>query len=56
MVAMQVLTGTRRENTLLEWDELLAKAEKRLAESEECYRRFGDEDSAAWVREDQGEG
>lgn len=50
---MQVLTGTRRENTLLEWNELLAKAEKRLAESEECYRRFGDEDSAAWVQEDR---
>ena len=50
---MQILTGNRFDNTMLEWNELLAKAEKRLADSRECLRRFGDEDSAAWVKEDE---
>ena len=50
---MQVLRGSRREIVMMEWNELLAKAEKRLAESEECYRRFGDEDSKQWIEEDK---
>ena len=50
---MQVLRGNRREIVMMEWNELLAKAEKRLAESEECYRRFGDEDSKQWIEEDK---
>ena len=50
---MQILTGNRFDNTMLEWNELLTKAEKRLADSRECLRRFGDEDSAAWVKEDE---
>lgn len=37
----------------MEWIEQLKKAEKRLAESEECYRRFGDEDSKKWIEEDK---
>lgn len=50
---MQILTGTKRDVTLMEWNELLKKAEKRLAESEECYRRFKDEDSKKWIEEDK---
>lgn len=50
---MQILTGNRFDITMLEWSELLAKAERRLAASRECLRRFGDEDSAAWVKEDE---
>lgn len=50
---MQVLRGSRREIVMMEWNELLAKAEKRLADSEECYRRFGDEDSKQWIEEDK---
>lgn len=50
---MQILTGTKREITLMEWNELLAKAEKKLADSKECYRRFGDDDSKQWIEEDQ---
>ena len=30
---MQILKGTKRDITLLEWNEVLAKAEKSLAES-----------------------
>lgn len=50
---MQILKGTKRQITTMEWIEQLKKAEKRLAESEECYRRFGDEDSKKWIEEDK---
>jgi anti-sigma28 factor (negative regulator of flagellin synthesis) len=50
---MQVLKGTKREITLMEWDEQLKKAEKKLADSKECYRRFGDDDSKQWAEEDE---
>lgn len=50
---MQILRGSKREITLMEWDEVLQKAEKKLEESKECYRRFGDEDSKQWIEEDQ---
>lgn len=50
---MQVLTGTKREITMMEWTEVLAKAEKKLADSEECYRRFEDDDSKQWIEEDK---
>lgn len=50
---MQVLTGTKREITMMEWNEVLAKAEKKLADSEECYRRFEDDDSKQWIEEDK---
>jgi hypothetical protein len=49
---MQILKGTKREITLMEWDEQLKKAEKKLKDSEECYRRFGDDDSKKWIKED----
>ena len=53
---MQILTGTKREITLMEWNEVLAKAEKRLEDSKECFRRFGDredDESKQWIEEDQ---
>lgn len=50
---MQILRGTKRQITLMEWNEALAKAEKRLAESEECHRLYGDEDSKQWIEEDK---
>ncbi len=50
---MQILKGTKREITLMEWGEVLAKAEKSLEESKECFSRFGDEDSKKWIENDQ---
>ena len=50
---MQILTGTKRQITMMEWNEQLAKAEKRLEDSKECYRRFGDDDSKQRIEEDQ---
>lgn len=48
---MQVLSGTKREITLFQWNEQLRRAEKRLADSNECFKRFGDNED--WVFEDQ---
>lgn len=42
--------GNKYEITVFEWYELLAKAEKRLDESIECNRRFGDNEE--WIVED----
>lgn len=50
---MQVLTGTKREITLMQWNEQLEKAKRKLEESKECYRLFGDEDSKMWISEDE---
>ena len=49
---MQILKGTKREITLLEWNELLTKAEKSLAESKKCYELYADDDNKQWVEED----
>lgn len=35
---------TKREQVINEWERLIAKAEKKLAESTKCYELFGDED------------
>lgn len=35
---------TKREQVIKEWERLIAKAEKKLAESTKCYEMFGDED------------
>ena len=48
---MQILKGTKREITLMQWNEQLAKAEKRLEDSRECHRRFGDNED--WIEEDE---
>ena len=50
---MIVETGTKREITLADWNRQLARVEKRLAKSKECYSRFNDEDSKQWIVEDQ---
>ncbi|MGN0345919.1 MAG: hypothetical protein ACI4DU_01405 [Lachnospiraceae bacterium] len=50
---MQVLTGSKREITLMQWNEQLEKAKRKLEESKECYRRFGDDDSKQWIAEDK---
>lgn len=49
---MQVMKGTKREITLFQWGEVLAKAEKQLADSQKCFELYGDEDSKKWVEED----
>ena len=41
---MQILTGSKREITLMQWNEQLEKAKKKLEESKKCYELFGDED------------
>ena len=50
---MQILRGTKREIAMMEWNEVLAKAEKRLADSKKCFELYGDEDSKRWIEEDQ---
>ena len=42
--------GNKYEITMYEWYEILAKAEKRLQESIECNKRFGDNED--WITED----
>ena len=50
---MQILTGTKRKITLMQWNEQLEKAKKRLEESKKCYELYGDEDSKRWIAEDE---
>ena len=50
---MQVLRGTKSEITMMEWNEVLAKAEKKLADSKKCYELYGDDDSKQWIEEDE---
>ena len=50
---MQVLRGTPREITMMECSEVLAKAEKKLADSKKCFELYGDEDSKQWIEEDE---
>lgn len=50
---MQILTGSKREITLMQWNEQLEKAKKRLEESKKCYELYGDEDSKQRITEDQ---
>ena len=42
--------GNKYEITMFEWYEILAKTQKKLDESIECNRRFGDNEE--WVIED----
>lgn len=50
---MQILKGSRREITIMEWNELLSKAKRRLAESEKCYELYHDDDSLEWIQQDK---
>ena len=47
---MQILKGTKREITLMEWNELLEKAKKKLSDSIKCNKLYGDNEN--WVEED----
>lgn len=42
--------GNKYEITMFQWCEILVKAEKRLEESIECNRRFGDNED--WIAVD----
>ena len=48
---MQVLTGTKREITIMLGDEQIAKAKKRLADSKKCFELYGDNED--WITEDE---
>lgn len=50
---MQIITGSKRKITLMQWDEQLAKAKKSLEESKKCYELYKDEDSKQWIAEDE---
>ena len=50
---MQILKGTKREITIMQWDEQLEKAKKKLEESKKCFELYGDEDSKRWIEEDE---
>ena len=50
---MQILRGTKREITLMQWNERLEKAKKKLEDSKKCYELFKDEDSKQWIAEDE---
>ena len=50
---MQILTGSKREITLMQWNERLEKAKKSLEESKKCYEIYGDEDYKQWIAEDE---
>lgn len=49
---MQILRGTRREITLMEWQEQLEKCMKRANDSMECFRRFHESDDLLHLSED----
>lgn len=48
---MQIIRGSKREVTLMEWNEQLKKAEKRLADSKKCYELYGD--NKEWIEQDE---
>ena len=50
---MQIITGSKRKITLMQWDEQLAKAKKSLEESKKCYELYKDEDSKQWIAKDE---
>ena len=49
---MQIITGTRREITIFQWEEQIEKHMKRLIESMECFRRFHETDDLTHMLED----
>lgn len=51
---MQVLTGTKRQITLMEWQEQLEKHLKRVNDSMECFRRYHGSDDLTHLSEDCG--
>lgn len=49
---MQIITGTKREVTIMTWQEQLEKHIKRANDSMECFRRFKDADDLTHLIED----
>lgn len=49
---MQVLTGTKREITLMQWQEQLEKYMKRANDSMECFRLYHESDDLTHLTED----
>lgn len=49
---MKILTGTRREITIMGWREVLDKYIKRANDSMECFRRFSSADDLEHLIED----
>ena len=49
---MQIMSGTKREVTLRQWEEQLEKCIKRANESMESFRRYHDESSVDFLIED----
>lgn len=52
---MQILQGTKREITIMQWREQIEKHIKRANDSMECFRRFSDSDSLDRLIEDCNE-
>lgn len=48
---MQILRGSKREITLMQWNEQLGKAKKRLEDSKKCHELYGD--NKEWIEEDE---
>ncbi len=48
---MQILRGSKRETTLMEWNELLERANKNLDSSIKCNELYGDNEE--WISEDK---
>lgn len=49
---MQVLTGTKREITMMQWQEQLEKYMKRANDSMECFRHYHESDDLTHLTED----
>lgn len=49
---MQVLTGNKREITLMQWQEQLEKYIKRANDSMECFRHYHEVNDLAHLSED----
>ena len=49
---MQVLTGTKRKTTIMEWQEQLDKYMKRANDSMECFRLYHGTDDLIHLSED----
>lgn len=49
---MEILTGTKREITLKQYNELLSKHIKRANESMECFNKFSGIDDLEHLKED----
>jgi len=49
---MQILKGTKRQITLMEWQEQLEKYMKRANDSMECFRLYHESDDLVHLSED----